>query len=65
MVTNLFLPEELIVAAHVMSRKNAELAKEWLSLQDVNDASNGVLWCRAIEEAWGRNQICFVTNPGE
>lgn len=64
MVTNLLLPESLVVAGHILSKRNADRARRWLGITDVNTASNGILWCNALEEAWGRNQFCFVLNPG-
>lgn len=64
MVTNLYLPETLITAGHVISKKNAAQASDWLQLHDINVASNGVLWCEALEVAWSKNQICFTSNIG-
>lgn len=64
MVTNLFLPENLVVAGHILSKQNSGRARRWLGITDVNAASNGILWCNALEEAWGKNQFCFIFNPG-
>lgn len=66
MVTRAKLSESVVIAGHLVSKKNVRNGngRRFLGITDANDARNIMLWCQPIETAWSRNEICFVSEPG-
>jgi hypothetical protein len=52
MVTNLLLPADCVMAAHIVPWRKHHFARALLDMHDINAGCNGLLWCWPLEQAW-------------
>ena len=60
MITGIKFPREYVVAGHIVGVKHRNFARLMLDMQDIMHPSNGVLWCKALEQAWTDHKFCFT-----
>lgn len=60
MLTGEVLPSANLIAAHIFKFCWARFSSTFLNIQDVDDARNGLLIRKAVEDAFDSSAICFV-----
>jgi len=65
MVTGVELPKENIVGAHIASHSKRTDIQSLLSIKNIDDVQNGMLWSQPIEHAYEDSRICFAFDPAD
>jgi len=65
MVTNDWFSANLVIASHIWMTKTRGkgLPKFGLSVTDLNNARNGILILKDIEDAFDKKQVCILYQP--
>ena len=63
MVTDVELPKENIVGAHIASHSKRTDMECLLLIKNIDDVRNGMLWSQPIQNAYEDFRICFAFDP--
>ena len=65
MVTNKWFSADLVIASHIWMTKTRGkgLSRFGLSVADLNNARNGLLMLKDIEDAFDKKQVCILYQP--
>ena len=60
MVTGEELPKDKVVAGHIFKHCWSDLAQPFLNLLHIDCPGNGLLLCKAVENAFDSSEICII-----